>query len=492
MLVAALLLSVPGSPTRAQTAYEQLQQLTEALNLVRANYVDSVGYGQLTHAAINGILRSLDPHSYFMPAADFELLLAIESGNLTTAGLSLTEADGEIIVLSVLPGGAAGRHGLRAGDRVRAVNDTTTAGQRAFEVELRLSGTERRNVTLTVERGLRAQPDTFRLQFRTETYRNEAVTGVQMLSDGIGYVQLSHFTQNANRELESAVKELRSRHASGIILDLRDNPGGPVASSVDVAGLFLEKDVLVFRTDGRKGETDQAYSTRRRGPFHELSIALLVNRGTASAAEAVAASLQDHGRATIVGRRTYGKALVQAPFLLRSGDVMWLTIARVYSPGGRLLQRDYRGRSPEAYADPSDGEEGTGGIVPDVLVPAMALPAWWTRALAGGAARAVADSVAATLEGTPDARAAWAAAEAEWAERLLIPLLARLEVPRDNAGSAEARATVARMLAARAAEVRWGEDAALALLLRGDADVRAAQAVLRNLLEPSRAARAPR
>lgn len=128
-----------ASGARAQTAYEQLQMLSDALNLVRANYVDSVAYTQLARAAINGILRSLDPHSYYMSTADFERLGALESGKLAGAGVSLTEADGRILVLSVLPRGPAERAGIQAGDRLLAVNDTPTAGSRAVEAELRLT-----------------------------------------------------------------------------------------------------------------------------------------------------------------------------------------------------------------------------------------------------------------------------------------------------------------------------------------------------------------
>ena len=134
---------------------------------------------------------------------------------------------------------------------------------------------------------------------------------------------------------------------------------------------------------------------------------LLVDRGTASAAEAMAASLQDHRRATIIGRRTFGKALVQEPFFLKTGDVIWLTTARVFSPAGRLIQRDYRALSPEAYLAFADSDTTSGGVPPDVFVPPREFPAWWTHAVASGVAFAVADSLAATLPDTQAARAAW-------------------------------------------------------------------------------------
>jgi carboxyl-terminal processing protease len=469
-----------GRALQAQSAYEQLQMLSDALNLVRGNYVDSVAYSHLARAAINGILRSLDPHSYFMSSGDFSHLNALEAGKLTSAGLSLTEAQGRMIVLSVAPRGPAERAGVSAGDRLLAVNDTPTAGSRAAEVEVRLSSAQRRRLTLLFERGASLSPDTFRISLRTEETRDLSVIDQRVLPSGIGYLRLAEFGAKAGAEVEDAVKKLRSQRARGIIIDLRNNPGGRVTSAVDVAQLFLREKTVVFRTDGRKADADKEYVAKRTGPFLDEPLALLVDRGTASAAEALAGALQDHKRARVVGRRTYGKALVQAPFFLKTGDVMWMTIARAISPSGRLIQREYTSLAPEAYRALAREDTTKGGIIPDVAVASVELPPWWTRAAASGLVLTVADSVGAALPNSTEARNAWLAGADDWDRRLLRPFLAKLPTTSvsDANVSAQARNVLASLLAARAAEVRWGLDAATDLLLSRDPDVRAAEVAL--------------
>ncbi len=306
---------------------------------------------------------------------------------------------------------------------------------------------------------------------------------VHVLPGGAGYLRLSHFGGKASDELEQAVKRLRSDGARGVIVDLRNNPGGQVIAAVEVAQLFLSKNTVVFKTDGRKAEADTVYRAKRDGPFLDLPLVLLADRGTASAEEALAAALQDHKRARLVGRRTFGKALVQSPFFLKTGDVIWLTIARVFSPNGRMIQRDYASLSPESYRALTRTDTASGGVAPDVAVPAEDLPPWWTRAVANGLVYAVADSVAATLQPSPDARTQWIAMPAEWERRLLPPLLARVRqsAPGASGDLTDAmRTAVSRRLAARAAEVCWGADAAIELLLATDPDVRAAEAQLRT------------
>ncbi len=481
VLLLALLLPA-ARPARAQSAYEQLQMLTDALNLVRGNYVDSVAYGKLSRAAINGILRSLDPHSYFLPASDFAQLVDLEAGKLTSAGLSLTELNGRVHVLSVLPQGPAERAGIMAGDRLLAVNDTPTVGSHAAELEVRMSGSERKRLVLTLERGAALSPDTFRLQLRTEKFPDLSVTDARVLPYGVGYVRLSQFGENAGKEVENAIQKLGTGK-TGVIIDLRNNPGGRILAAVEVAQLFLPRETVIFRTDGRKADADTTHRTKRNGPFQETPLVLLIDRGTASAAEALAVSLQDHQRARLVGRRTFGKALVQAPFFLKTGDVMWLTIARVYSPKGRLIQREYGSLAPEAYSALSAADSTKGGVLPDLAVAAAHYPAWWSRAAAAGTMYAVADSVAATLPNTSAGRSAWATAVTDWPERLLPPLFARLQDSAPHAGegiNADMRTSITRLLAGRAAEVRWGVDAAQDLLLASDPDVRAALTLLRS------------
>ncbi|HET7041746.1 MAG TPA: S41 family peptidase, partial [Gemmatimonadales bacterium] len=285
---------------------------------------------------------------------------------------------------------------------------------------------------------------------------------------------------------------------------------GLILSAVDVAALLFPRATVVFRTAGRRADADRVYTTRQDGAWRALPLIVLVDDRSASAAEALAGSLQDHDRALIVGRRSFGKALMQQPFFLQTGDVVMLTTGHVFTPNGRYIQRRYTKLEIEQYygyrGTPGAAEDtaqlfhtdagrpvhGGGGIAPDLEVPASRLPpAWFVAASDSGYEAAVADSVAQTLPATPAARAAWLTDSAGWGARLLPPFLGRVRatfhIPARMDDAQMARITA--ILAARVAEVRWGPDAAAAFRLRNDADVQAALAAfprLPVLLAPAR------
>lgn len=309
-----------------------------------------------------------------------------------------------------------------------------------------------------------------------------------MVDDSTGYVRLVDFASGAVEDVEKAVGRMRGSGASRLLLDLRGNPGGNVVAAVEVAALFLPRYTVVFRTQGRKHDQDESYVTKSEGRFRDLPMIVLVDASTASAAELVAASLQDHDRALVVGQRTFGKALVQVPFPLPSGDVVWLTVGWVFSPSGRLIQRRYAGLAPEAYrtlagrpgtadtlvpfrTDAGREVRGRGGVGPDVEVPVPPhCPAWHAIASDSLFDQAVADSVAFALPDSDAARSEWIASPGRWREQVLALYLARV---RSRLGVTaevdDALADVlARELAARVAEVRWGADARDDLLLRHD------------------------
>jgi Peptidase family S41 len=307
-------------------------------------------------------------------------------------------------------------------------------------------------------------------------------------------VRLAEFGPSAADELRKAVKELRSRKARQLILDLRGNPGGSVTEAVDLAAEFLPAKTLVFVTRGRKKVLNEDYRTKGQGDFVDLPLILLVDQGSASAAEALAGSLQDHDRALVVGRRTFGKALMQTGFLVPSGFVQ-LTVGHVLTPSGRFIQRRYQGSAIEQYyalAGSAGSEQDTlqvfrtgrgrsvrggGGIAPDLTVPeTTSLPAWWSVASDSGYDDAVADSVALTLSPDAKARAAWIANPAEWESRLVPAFLERVRTRLKITARPDSStsAVIARRLAARAAFVRWPPEAGIELMLASDPDVRAA------------------
>jgi carboxyl-terminal processing protease len=400
----------------------------------------------------------------------------------------LEDVDGAATVLAVLPGGAAARKGVAPGDRLVAVDDVSAAGRDAAELERALVGQPGSRLALTFERGPRLEPARFRVTLRRGAIAHPPVTVQRMLDDSTGFVSLVDFAPGADRTLAEAVRRLPGRGATRLVLDLRGNPGGDVEAAVAVASLFLPRFAVVFRTRGRTRDRDRVHATSTDGAFRDLPLIVLVNAHTASAAEALAASLQDHDRALVVGQATFGKALLQSPFVLPAGDVVWLTVGRVLSPSGRLIQRPYAGLAPEAYGAmagrlPTDdtamvfrttaGREvrGGGGVRPDVEVaPPPGRPAWHAVASDSLFGEAVADSVAFTLPDTDAERAAWLERPVRWRAELLVPYLDRVRARLGVAAEVEEAlaADLARELAARVAEVRWGPEAREDLLLRHD------------------------
>ena len=518
MVVVALAFATVPRAALAQNraAYEELQTFSGVLTHIRANYPDSVSYSELVAAAIRGVLRSLDPHSYYVSRADETKRNALERGELYTVGIALEDVEGAPTVLTVAPRSPAAKGGVLPGDRIVLVNDTAIAGLDIPTVELRLAGEKGSKVRLGVERGPRLDPDTFSVTLKRNPFEVRSVSIVRMVDSITGYIRLEEFMGKATDEMHDGLGKLRGWHAKRIILDLRSNPGGEVVSAVDIAGEFLQKNSVVFRTRGRKRDTDTTYITKHDGDFRDIPLVVLIDERSASAAEAVAASLQDHDRALIIGRRSFGKALMQTDFLLPSGDYIHLTVGHVISPSGRVIQRRYQGISYEQYlsfagksgaaqdtttiykTDRGRAVRGGGGIAPDIVVPLAApLPVWWSAAADSGFDDAVSDSVAQTLAATPAARAAWLTAEEDWRAKLLPPFLTRvrtrLGVPAVTDSLLDRR--LARILAARTAEVRWGPEGREEFLIRNDRTIRVAVEQfprLRELLTPSAATPAPK
>ncbi len=493
-LSALLLLA---NPLAAQGAsYEQLQTFSSLLNQIRQSYVDSVTYVELVHAAIDGVLVSLDPHSRFLRAADAARELAYEAGDLAGTGVVLDEVDDRLTVLAVLPRSPGAKAGVAPGDRLLTINDTAVAGLTITEAARQLLGEKGDKVRLLLERGSRLEPDSVRITLKFDFLKPRSVESSGLADLATGYVSLGGFHFKGGQELEQSVKDLQRRGARRLILDLRGNPGGSVLTAVHIAGLFLPKNSLIFKTEGRRRSASTEYRTERDGPFRELPLMVLVDQGSASASEAVAGSLQDHDRALILGRRSFGKALMQQFFPIPpQGDGVFLTTARISTPSGRIIQRSYHGlkaaqyrslagqggavqdTSTIFYTDRKREIRGGGGIVPDVALPGpVKLAPWWWVAADSGWYEAVADSVAAQLPKDLPAKARWFDAPAEWQAALVVPFMARVktrlgvQATPDSALSAR----LGRILAYRVTEVRWGPDSADEFVVRNDPDIRAA------------------
>ena len=501
-----ILLVVAAAPERASaqaSSYEELQRFSAVLNHIRSNYPDSVAYNGLVRAAIDGMLRSLDPHSWFASREDYEKLSSLERGELAVTGIVFEFADGVPTVLSFIRKSPAEKAGVLPGDRIVRVDGVPVSGMTYKSVALRLAGEKGSKVLVGLERGPRLEPDTFSVKLKRAFLEHRSVSLARMVTPETGYVRLDEFGETGAEEVRKAVRQLRSAKARQLILDLRGNPGGIVTEAVDLAAEFLPDKALVFSTRGRKKTLNEEYRTKGRGEFLEMPLIVLVDDGSASASEALAASLQDHDRALIIGRRSFGKALMQTGFLVPSGYVQ-LTVGHVLSPSGRFIQRRYRGVAIEQYlafagtaGEGSDTMEifrtgrgravrGGGGIAPDVPVTAAPpSPPWWSVAADSGYDDAVADSVAQTLGADAAARAGWIASPTEWEARLLPPLLERVRTRLHISARPDSAASagIARRLAARAAFVRWPPDGGSDLMLATDPDVRAAIAAFPRLAQ---------
>lgn len=492
----ALSAAAPAALQAQGSSYEQLQAFSGVLSHLRANYVDSVETGQLVRAAIYGMLRSLDPHSYYVSRADFEIRRAWIEGRLASPGISVESADGVPTVVSVQSGSAAQKAGILPGDRLLQVDSTWTDGLGARDVETRLIGEKGSRVKVTVERGPEVSPDTLIVSLKRNPGRDRFVSGPHLVDARTAYVRLEEFNVPAVKELKDAIKQAQGQKARQLILDVRGNPGGDVRALAEIASFFLPEAKQIFKTEGRKKTGVDDMHVLKAGDFTTLPLILLVDESSASASEMLAGALQDHDRALIVGRRTFGKALMQSALPLPNGDIIWLTTARIVSPSGRVIQRRYQGVTTEEYykgrgssgvPQDSTGSFRTdsgrivragGGIRPDIERAAAPLPVWFSVAADTGLVYGVADSVATTLPEGDAGRQAWQADSSRWDAMLVTPFMARVKAqvsPRAEADAA-LRARLGRILGSRAAEVRYGVEAGETFRATNDPDVRLALA----------------
>jgi carboxyl-terminal processing protease len=368
---------------------EFLTNFTEALDVIQQTYVDKVGPDKLVYSAIKGMLRVLDPHSSFFDPKEFSRLREEQHSKYFGLGIRvrplLRDHGRHVIVEPPAIGSPAERKGLRAGDVITRIEGQPIDDWTSDEVVNHLRGPRGTTVNITIERPGIRDP----LQFKVERDEIPLITVPYAfdVKPGIGYVKIDRFSESTADELRAKLKELDSSHLSGLILDLRDNPGGLLNQAIEVADCFLPRGDLVVSTKGRAEGSARAY----RAPSLEkvrVPLVVLINRHSASASEIVAGALQDHDRALIVGETSFGKGLVQSVYTLANDTGMALTTAKYYTPSGRLIQRDYSGSTFEYYyMNPPDAVEenpgereirytdsgrkvyGGGGITPDVIEP---------------------------------------------------------------------------------------------------------------------------
>jgi carboxyl-terminal processing protease len=377
------LMQQQGGSRSEPSVYAQARMFDDVLGHVHDYYVDTLDERQLYRMAIDGMLRELrDPYTGYLDGRELRSLSEMTSGNYGGVGLQIEVRDGAIVVVSPLPDSPAERAGMRTGDRVVSVDDSSTQRMNQDQAVKVLRGASGSPVVLRVERP--GVPDLLTYRLTRAIIHSRAVRLATLLDDGVGYIELFSFSEETARELSQAIDSLKTAGMKSLILDLRYNGGGLLDEGTGVADLFLDPGQLIVTTRGRAPGATRQVADAQPQRYPALPLVVLVNGATASASEIVAGALQDHDRALIIGTTSFGKGLVQSVYPLSNASSLKMTTAKWYTPSGRSIQRPFRQAGDERDPDeevahdsvPPDSfrtdhgrtVRGGGGIAPDVVV----------------------------------------------------------------------------------------------------------------------------
>lgn len=318
-----------------EVTYKYLETFSNVLSILQENYVEEIETKEVIEGAINGLLLSLDPHSTYLKPENYQEFRNETNGSFTGIGIKITLQDGVITVISPIADTPADKAGIKALDQIIKINGISTKGKTPYDAVKILRGPIGSEVTISIYREGWEYPKDFTLQ-RSEIPL-ESVKSL-MLKPGFGYIRISSFQRNTTRELKQHIKDLHKEDKLlGLILDLRNNPGGLLEQAVSVSDLFLNEGLIVY-TRGRKRDQDLTFEARPNVALESNPLVILVNEGTASASEIVAGAIQDHHRGVIVGTKTFGKGSVQSIIPLSDGAGLKMTTAHYYTPSGRSIQ----------------------------------------------------------------------------------------------------------------------------------------------------------
>lgn len=396
-ILAAIAVTLTAAAQRRDASYENLRKLTLAEMAINNMYVDSVDQSKLVEDAIRGMLEKLDPHSSYSTPKEVKALNEPLVGNFEGVGVQFNMLNDTLLVVQTINGGPSEKVGILAGDRFVTVNDTAIAGVKMPKEQImqRLRGPKGTMVKIGVKR--RGVSGLLYFNVKRDKIPLNTVEASYMIRPGIGYIRISSFGATTHEEFCKHVQELQAKGMQKLILDLQENGGGYLQAAVDMLNELLQPGDLLVYTDGRRMGRHE-YHAKGNGIFRTGDIVVLTNEYTASAAEIVSGAIQDQDRGTVVGRRTFGKGLVQRPVELPDGSMIRLTVAHYYTPSGRCIQKPYVKGEGEDYAHDLDnrfkkGEftnadsihfadslkcttlkkhrtvYGGGGIMPDYFVP---------------------------------------------------------------------------------------------------------------------------
>ena len=383
------------TPEKLFTTNSKKDKLNRLIDYIDYEYVDEVDTDSIVDVTVNNILDKLDPHSVYIPKDEMQRVSENMKGDFVGIGISFYIFRDTITITRTIKGGPSQRRGLRPGDKVLIADNDTLFGRDLSNEEIvnRLKGQEGTDVALTVYR--KSEDRTFRVRLQRDRVPIRSIDAYYMLQPDMGYIRMNRFAESTYEEFRKSLKELKSKGAEKLVLDLRDNPGGYLNIAEQIADEFLPKGKLILFTKNKKGQVEKTFATSR-GAFENYPVYVLINERSASASEIIAGALQDNDIGTIVGRRSFGKGLVQREMDLGDGSAVRLTVSRYYTPTGRSIQRDYKNGSEDYYhnytARRRNGElesmdsirvadslrfttpkgkvvYGGGGIIPDVFVP---------------------------------------------------------------------------------------------------------------------------
>lgn len=337
---------------------ERNDRLEEIIDIITARYVDTLNTDSLYEDAISGILKHLDPHTVYIPARDMAAVTEDLEGNFKGIGVEFYILKDTLMVTYVVKNGPSSDAGVQAGDKIIKVNDSAVVGYSSEDIITKLRGIEGSVVKLGLYRP--SENKTLDVKVRRGTIPIYSVEAAYMLDKVTGYIRINRFSATTYREFMKALDTLESKGMKQMILDLRQNPGGYLDAATAIADELLGGDKLLVYTYGRASEKEE-YVAEKEGRFEKGRLAVLVDEGSASASEIIAGAVQDWDRGVVIGRRTYGKGLVQEQFDLSDGSALRLTVARYYTPSGRSIQRPYdKGR--EAYESDFENRYTNGSL----------------------------------------------------------------------------------------------------------------------------------
>ncbi len=370
-------------------------KLSATLSLIESEYVDEVSLDSIREKLMPHIFESLDPHSIYIPAQEMPEMNEALEGEFDGIGVVFNMATDTVLVINTVPSGPSADVGIVGGDRIIQVNDTLVAGVKMPQTDVmkRLRGKRGTTVKLSVERG--GVDELIDFVVTRDAIPINSINTAMILDDSVGYIKMLQFSRTTHSELITAVAKLKNQGIKSLILDLRGNTGGYLDQAILIANEFLPKEKLIVYTEDRAGEQVRQYSDGT-GRLKDIDVALLIDEGSASSSEILAGALQDNDMGTIIGRRSFGKGLVQQQIPFRDGSAVRLTIARYYTPTGRSIQKEYgdsisydddilhRIQHNEFFVADSihfadslkritpKGKVvyGGGGIMPDIFVPA--------------------------------------------------------------------------------------------------------------------------